>query len=434
MHSLKTDELWLPFTANRRFKKHPKLFKKACGMYYTTIDDRQVLDATAGLWCVNAGHCRQPIVEAIQKQAQDMDYAPGFQLSHPLAFELANRLALLAPGDLKHVFFTNSGSESADTALKIALAYQQAKGETHRNYLVGRERGYHGVGFGGISVGGIANNRKHFSLLPNTFHLPHTHDLTRNAFSHGLPEHGLEYADTLLTVCDDTNKIAAVIVEPMAGSTGVLLPPQDYLQRLRQLCDQIGALLIFDEVITAFGRIGGAFASDFFGVTPDIITTAKGLTNGSVPMGAVLVKSEIYETIVNHAPEKSIEFFHGYTYSGHPLACAAAMASLDVYEQGNLLNRAQLLSNYWQKSVHSLRECPHVIDIRNLGLVAAIELDSRENQPGRRAMDIFDQCFEEGILIRVTGDTIALSPPLIISEPQIDETIQVLNRVIKSTV
>lgn len=426
---------WMPFTSNRSFKTKPKLFSHAEGMYYYTPEGEKVLDGTAGLWCVNAGHGRKPIVEAIQKQAQALDYAPSFQLGHPLAFEFAERLCDLAPQGFSRAFFTNSGSESADTALKIALAYQQARGEASRTHLVGRERGYHGVGFGGLSVGGIPNNRKYFSLLPNVHHLPHTHDLAQQAFSQGQPEWGAHLADELKSLLEQHGEqsIAAVMVEPMAGSTGVLLPPKGYLQALRKHCDDHGILLIFDEVITAFGRLGAPFGSDYFGVIPDIITTAKGLTSGYVPMGAVLVKQAIYDTIVNSQVAGSIEFFHGYTYSGHPLACAAGLACLDLYANEELFTRATLLADHWQQSAHALRDCAHVIDIRNLGLVAAIELESRPGAIGQRAMECFSRCFDKGLLIRVTADTIALSPPLIIEKAEVDQLFTLLRDALNET-
>jgi beta-alanine--pyruvate transaminase len=435
--SLSSDELdayWMPFTANRQFKANPRLFVAAQGMYYTTADNRQVLDAVAGLWCVNAGHCREPIVHAVQQQVATMDYAPPFQMGHPGAFQLAGRLAQMLPGDLKHVFFGNSGSEAVETALKIAIAYHRMRGEGSRQRLIGRERGYHGVGFGGISVGGIAPNRKFFgSLLSGVDHLPHTHNLEQNAFSQGQPAWGAHLADELerIVALHDASTISAVIVEPVAGSTGVLIPPQGYLERLRTICDRHGILLIFDEVITGFGRLGTGFATEYFGVTPDLLTVAKGLTNGTVPMGAVFAQDSIYQAFMQ-APETAIELFHGYTYSGHPLACAAAMATLDVYEQEGLFQRAADLSAYWQDAVHSLQGLPHVIDIRNLGLVAGVELQSMPAKPGARAFECFLQCYQQGLLIRTTGDTIALSPPLIIEQQQIDQIVETLSKVLRS--
>ncbi|HKN68085.1 MAG TPA: aspartate aminotransferase family protein [Gemmatimonadaceae bacterium] len=425
--NLSLEELWMPFTANRAFKRSPRLLTEAKGMYYTAADGRRILDGTAGLWCVNAGHCREPIVRAIAEQAGRMDYAPGFQMGHPLQFELASRLTELLPGDLDHVFFANSGSEAVDSALKIALAYWQAKGQPSRTRLIGRLRGYHGVGFGGISVGGIETNRKQFAsqLLPNVDHLPHTHDSARNAFSRGQPEHGAELADELeqLVQRHGAATIAAVIIEPVAGSTGVLIPPKGYLERLRAICSKHDILLIFDEVITGFGRIGAPFAAEYFGIEPDMVTMAKGITNASVPMGAVVVRREIYDTVVN-ATEQGIEFFHGYTYSGHPLACAAGLATLGVYRDEGLFERAASLAPYFEEAVHSLRDSPHVVDIRNLGIVAGIELASRPGKVGARAFEVFTRCFnDENVLIRTTGDIIALSPPLIVEKTQIDEIV-----------
>jgi len=421
---------WMPFTANRAFKAAPRLLVGAKDMHYVTEDGRKVLDGTSGLWCVNAGHCRPKIVEAIQQQAAAMDYSPAFQMGHPGAFRVAARVAKLAPGDLDHVFYTNSGSEAVDTALKIALAYHRARGEGQRNVLIGRERGYHGAGFGGISVGGIAANRKAFgSLLPRVDHLAQTHNLEHNAYSRGQPAWGAHLAEELesrIIPLHDASNIAAVIVEPMAGSTGVLVPPKGYLERLRQICDKHGLLLIFDEVITGFGRLGPCFAADAVGVVPDMITIAKGLTNGTVPMGAVVVRRGLHDAIVNSAPPGTIELFHGYTYSGHPLATAAAEASLDLFEEEQLFKRGQELAPYFQEAVHSLREMPHVIDIRNMGMVAAIELEAKPGKPSERAFGAFLKCYEKGVLIRTTGDIIALSPPLIISQQQIDQLVGTL--------
>jgi beta-alanine--pyruvate transaminase len=425
---------WMPFTANRAFKKHPKLLVSAKDMYYQTFDGRMILDATAGLWCCNAGHGRSRIVSAIREAAEGLDYSPGFQLGHSGAFEAANRLLDIAPKAFAHVFFTNSGSESVDTALKIARAYQQRRGETKRTRLIGRERGYHGVGYGGISVGGIAANRENFGpLLPDVDHLCHTHDLSRNAFTKGLPEYGVEFADDLTRLVKQygAQTIAAVIVEPVAGSTGVLIPPKGYLQRLREICDEHDILLIFDEVITGFGRLGAPFAADFFGVVPDMITLAKGLTSGTVPMGAVLVSDKIHKVFMK-GPDEGIELFHGYTYSGHPLACAAAIATLKTYEKEDLFAQVNDLAPYWEDALHSLQGHPHIVDIRNLGLMGAIELESRKKAPGARAMDVFNNCFEHNLLIRVTGETIALSPPFIISKKQIDKIIDRLGAVLKT--
>ena len=426
---------WMPFTANRQFKAAPRILVSARDMHFVAEDGRQVLDGTAGLWCVNAGHCRPRITEAIRKQAGELDYGPIFQMGHPGPFRVAERLKQLLPGDLDYSFFTNSGSESVDTALKIALAYHRARGEGQRRYLIGRERGYHGANFGGVSVGGIPANRKAFgNLLSTVDHLPHTHSLEHNSYSRGQPAWGAHLADELETrivALHDASSIAAVIVEPLAGSTGVLVPPQGYLERLRAICDRHGILLVFDEVITGFGRVGAPFAADLFGVVPDIICLAKGLTNGTVPMGAVVVRKGVYEALMNAAPENAIELFHGYTYSGHPLAAAAALASLDVFEEEHLFERAAELAPYFEDAVHSLRELPHVIDVRNLGLVAGIELEPLPGKPAARASEVFRRCFEKGLLIRTTGDIIALSPPLIISRAQIDELVGTLADVLR---
>jgi beta-alanine--pyruvate transaminase len=423
---------WMPFTANRQFKKAPRMVVAADGMHYTTSDGRQVLDGFAGLWCCNAGHCRPKITRAIQEQVAEMDYAPAFQMGHPKAFELANRLIGIAPENMDHVFFTNSGSESVETALKIAIAYQRAIGQGTRTRLIGRERGYHGVNFGGISVGGIVNNRKFFgTLMTGVDHLPHTHDLKRNAFSKGQPEHGAELADELerIVALHDASTIAAVIVEPIAGSTGVLIPPKGYLQRLREICTRHGILLILDEVITGFGRTGPAFAADKYGVAPDMITCAKGLTNGVIPMGAVMTTGAIHDAFMS-GPEHLIELFHGYTYSGNPVAAAAGLATLEVYAEEGLFERCVALTPYWQEAIHDLRGCPHVIDIRNEGLIGAVELEPIKGEPTRRGFQAFLDAYEAGILIRTTGDIIALSPPLIITEAQIDELIGKLKRVL----
>ncbi len=425
---------WMPFTANRQFKKAPRMLVAAKDMHYTTADGRQVLDGTAGLWCCNAGHCRPKITEAIQKQAAELDYAPAFQMGHPIAFELANRLVDIAPKGIEHVFYTNSGSESVETALKMAIAYHRARGEGARTRLIGRERGYHGVNFGGISVGGIVNNRKVFgSLLPGVDHLPHTHLPQQNAFTRGQPEHGANLADDLerIVTLHGAETIAAVIVEPMAGSTGVLLPPKGYLEKLRAITEKHGILLIFDEVITGFGRLGSAFAAQHFGVLPDMMTTAKGLTNGVIPMGAVLTTAEVHDAFMT-GPEHLIELFHGYTYSGNPIASAAAIATLDTYKEEGLFQRAAELEFYWQEALHSLRGLPNVIDIRNMGLIGAVELQPIEGQPTKRAFDAFLRAYDKGILIRTTGDIIAMSPPMIISKTEIDTLIGTLADVLKS--
>jgi beta-alanine--pyruvate transaminase len=429
----KLDAYWMPFTANRQFKKEPRLLSKAAGMHFWTPEGRQILDAVAGLWCVNAGHGRPKIVQAIQAQAAEMDFAPPFNMGHPKAFELAERVVEITPDGLDKIFFTNSGSESVETALKMAIAYHRVRGEGSRTRLIGRERGYHGVNFGGISVGGMVANRKMFgTLLAGVDHIRHTHDLERNAFSKGLPPHGAELADDLerLVQLHDASTIAAVIVEPVAGSTGVLLPPQGYLQRLRDICDRHGILLIFDEVITGFGRTGSPFGAQTFGVTPDLMTVAKGVTNGCVPMGGVFVKREIHDAFMT-GPDHLIEFFHGYTYSSHPLACAAGLATLDVYAEEGLLTRAKELEGYFAEAVHGLRELPNVVDVRNIGLVAGIELRPLPGAPAKRAFDIFLDLYERGLLIRTTGDTIALSPPLIIEKGQIDQIVEMLSGALK---
>jgi beta-alanine--pyruvate transaminase len=426
------DAFWMPFTANRQFKAAPRLLARAEGMHYWTPDGRRILDGVAGLWCVNAGHGRREITAAVSRQIGEMDYAPPFQMGHPLAFDLANEIVRIGPAGLDHVFFTNSGSESVDTALKIALAYHRVRGEGTRTRLIGRERGYHGVGFGGISVGGMVNNRKFFgAMLPGVDHLPHTHSLENNAYSRGLPPWGAHLADELerLVALHDASNIAAVIVEPVAGSTGVLLPPQGYLRRLRDICTKHGILLVFDEVITGFGRCGSPFASQEFGVVPDMITCAKGLTNGSVPMGAVLVRKEIYEAFMS-GPPQAIEFFHGYTYSAHPVACAAGLAALGVYEREGLLTRAREMAPYWEQAVHSLKGLPNVIDLRNYGLIAGIELEPIAGRPTARAYDVFLRCFERGVLVRTTGDIIALSPPLVIERSHVDEIFGTLAEVL----
>jgi beta-alanine--pyruvate transaminase len=428
------EAFWMPFTANRQFKQAPRLLVSAEGMYYTSADGRKLLDGTAGLWCCNAGHGRPRIAEAIGTQAKVLDYAPAFQMGHPKVFELAARLVTYMPPGIDHVFFTNSGSESVETGLKIALAYQRAIGQGSRFRLLGRERGYHGVNFGGISVGGIVNNRKMFgSLLTGVDHIRHTHDLERNAFSRGMPEHGAEFADDLerLVALHDASTIAAVVVEPVAGSTGVLIPPKCYLEKLRALCDKYGILLIFDEVITGFGRLGKPFAVDYFGVTPDIVLTAKGVTNGVVPMGAVFVRREIYEAFMQ-GPEHMIEFFHGYTYSGNPVASAAGLATLDTYEEEGLLTRGGELAGRWADGLHAMKGLPHVVDVRNCGLVGAIELEPIAGEPTKRAFSAFLEAYEKGLLIRTTGDIIALSPPLIIEPAEIDFLFDTLGGILKT--
>ncbi len=428
------DNFWMPFTSNRAFKAKPKLLTAAKDMHYTDADGRQILDATSGLWCVNAGHGRQKIVEAIQKQAAEMDFAPTFNMAHPLAFEFAHRLSQILPYDLKKVFYTNSGSESADTALKIALAYQRNRGQGTKTRLIGRERAYHGVGFGGISVGGMVRNRMYFGSLPNVDHLPHTHGVPGNLFSKGQPENGADLADNLerLVALHDTSTIAAVIVEPVAGSTGVLVPPKGYLERLRTLCDKHDILLIFDEVITGFGRLGTAFGADYFGVRPDIMCLAKGITNAAVPMGAVAVSNRIYDSMMQTS-ETPIELFHGYTYTGHPLACAAGLATLEVYQEEGLFQRAADMAPYWQEAVHSLRDARHVIDIRNIGLIGGIELEPRPGAATARAQEVFDRCWDKGLMIRVTGDIVAMSPPLIVEKTHIDRIVETLRIALNET-
>jgi len=429
------EAFWLPFTPNRAFKAAPRLLARAKDMHYETVDGRRLIDSSSGLWCCNAGHNRDPIVAAIQRQAAELDYSPGFQFSHPAAFELASRVAALAPADLDHVFFCNSGSEAVDTALKIALAYHNVRGEGTRTRLIGRERGYHGVGFGGISVGGIVNNRKHFgTLLAGVDHLPTTYDRAQQAFCRGEPEWGAHLADDLerIVALHDASTIAAVIVEPMAGSTGVLAAPKGYLQRLRAICDKHGILLIFDEVITAFGRLGHAFAAERYGVVPDMITFAKGINSGTVPMGGVLVRKSIYDAFMR-GPAQAIELFHGYTYSAHPLACAAALATLDLYREEDLFARARKLEPVFADAAMSLKGLPNVLDIRAVGLAAGIDLASLPDKPGARAYAAMEKAFhEENMIIRVTGDTLALSPPLIASEAQIGEIFATLGRIIRA--
>ena len=424
---------WMPFTANRDFKSNPRLMVSAKGMHYRDVDGNTILDGTAGLWCVPLGHAQPKLVKAVQDMVAQLDFAPTFQMGHPSAFELAERLMTYTNHRFGQVFYTNSGSEAVDSALKMALAYHRARGDSTRTRLIGRERGYHGVGFGGMSVGGIANNRKTFgSLLPGVDHLPHTHNLEKNAFTRGEPEYGAHLADELerIVALHDASTIAAVIVEPLAGSTGVLVPPKGYLKRLRELCTKHGILLIFDEVITGFGRLTTPFAFDYFDVEPDLVTVAKGLTNGVVPMGAVFSKKHIYDTMMQ-GPD-GIELFHGYTYSGHPLACAAALATLDIFEEQKVLEHASSLTDYWADAVHSLKGLPHVIDLRNLGLIAGIELASIPGKPGARAFNAFKQAFADGILIRTTGDIIALSPPLVLEKSHIDELFGKLATILKT--
>jgi beta-alanine--pyruvate transaminase len=429
------ESYWIPFTPNRAFKKTPRLIVRAKDMHYYRPDGRAVLDGTAGLWCTNAGHNRDPIVQAIQRQAAELDYPPAFQFSHPKAFELASRIAALAPADLDHVFFCNSGSEAVDTALKIALAYHNVRGQGQRTRLIGRERGYHGVGFGGTAVGGIVTNRKYFgALLAGVDHLPHTYNREQQAFSRGDPEWGGHLADELerLVALHDASTIAAVIVEPMAGSTGVLPAPKGYLQRLRQICDKYGILLIFDEVITGFGRLGHAFAAERYGVVPDMITFAKGVTSGAVPMGGVIMRNHVHDAFMS-GPEHVIELFHGYTYSAHPLACAAGIATLDLYREERLFERAKALEPKWADAAMALKGLPNVLDIRTIGLVAGIDLASRPDAVGKRAYEVMEKAFHvESAMVRITGDTLALSPPLVISESQIGELFDKIARAIRA--
>ena len=430
------DAFWMPFTANRQFKANPRMLARAEGMNYWTADGREVLDAVAGLWCVNAGHGRREITEAVARQLQTMEFAPTFQMGHPSAFELANRLVEIAPPGMERVFFTNSGSEAVDTALKIALAYQRARGVATKTRLIGREKGYHGVGFGGISVGGIVNNRKFFSasMIPGVDHMPHTYNLEHNAYSRGLPPWGAHLANDLerIIALHDASTIAAVIIEPISGSAGVILPPVGYLQKIREICTKHDILLIFDEVITGFGRIGSPFAAQQFEVTPDLMTTAKGLTNGAVPMGAVFAQRKIYDAFMQ-GPENAIELFHGYTYSAHPIACAAGLATLDIYQREGLLRRAASLAPRLENAAHSLKGLPNVIDIRNYGLIGAVELEPRAGKPTTRAYDVFLKCFERGVLVRAAGDVIAVSPPLIVEEKQIDRIFEVLGQALRET-
>ncbi|MBR1268137.1 aspartate aminotransferase family protein [Bradyrhizobium sp. AUGA SZCCT0222] len=432
-NTVKLESFWMPFTANRQFKAEPRLFASASGMHYTTIDGRKVIDGSAGLWCVNAGHGRKEIAAAVERQLMNLDFAPSFNMGHPLAFDFAERLAAIAPTGLDRIFFTNSGSESVDTALKIALAYQRAAGQPTRTRLIGRERGYHGVGFGGMSVGGMVNNRRAFAThLPGVDHISHTHDLARNAFAKGQPEHGAELADDVerLVALHGAETIAAVIVEPVPGSTAVLPPPKNYLNRLRTLCDKHGILLIFDEVITGFGRLGAPFAANYFGVTPDMMTTAKGITNGTVPCGAVFASRKIHDTLMT-GPQAQIELFHGYTYSAHPVACAAGIATLDIYKDEGLLTRGASMADYWQDGLHSLKGLPNMIDIRNVGLMGAIEVAPRKDAPGARGYDLMVDCFNNGLYLRQSGDSLAVSPPLIVEKSHIDEMVSILGDAIK---
>ena len=425
---------WVPFTANRAFKKRPRIFAGAKGMHYFKPDGTKVIDATSGLFCVNAGHCREPIVKAIQEMAAKLDYAPAFQYGHPKVFELASRLSLLAPGDLDYAFFSNSGSEAVDTALKIAVAYHRLRGQGTRTRFIGRERSYHGVNVGGMSVGGVAANRKAYSgmLIPGVDHLRHTHDPSRNAFSRGQPDLGAELADELesrIIPLHDASNIAALIVDPVAASGGVLVPPRGYLERLRDICTRHGILLIFDEVITGWGRLGATFAAQHFGIKPDLITFAKGITSGAVPLGGVLVRDSIYQTFMG-SQAAGMEFFHGYTYSGHPLACAAALGALDTYEEENLFQAPQ--AKYFEDAVHSLKGLPNVIDCRNLGLIGAIELAPRPGAAGERGYEVFEKCWDRGVFVRPVGDSVAFCPPLIAQKKHLDQMFGTVSEVLKT--
>jgi beta-alanine--pyruvate transaminase len=429
------DAFWIPFTPNRAFKRAPRLLARAKDMYYFTPDGHRVLDGLAGLWCSNAGHNRDPIVAAIARQAAELDYAAAFHFAHPKSFELASRLAALAPADLNRVFFCNSGSEAVDTALKIALAYHNVRGEAGRTRLIGRERGYHGVGFGGISVGGIVNNRKFFgTLLTGVDHLPATYSREHQAFTVGEPEWGAHLADDLerIVALHGASTIAAVIVEPMAGSTGVLAAPKGYLQKLRAICDKYGILLIFDEVITGFGRLGAVFAAERYGVTPDLLCFAKGVTSGAVPMGGVIAREQVYDAFMQ-GPEHTIELFHGYTYSAHPLACAAGIATLDLYRDEDIFGRAKRLEQRYAEAAMTLKGLPGVLDVRAVGIAAGIDLVPRLGAPGERGYEAMDRAFhDEDLVIRITGDTLAIAPPLIATEAQIAEIFEKVGRVIRT--
>ncbi|MFG1351662.1 aspartate aminotransferase family protein [Xanthobacter autotrophicus] len=428
------DAFWMPFTSNRSFKKRPRLVSRAKDMHYYTPEGRAILDGCAGLWCVNPGHNREPIVEAIRQAATEVDFAPTFQYGHPQAFRLASRIAELAPGDLDHVFFCNSGSEAVDTALKIALAYHQTTGAGTRTRLIGRERGYHGVGFGGISVGGIVSNRRTFgTMLTGVDHLRSTYDRENQAFTKGEPDYGAHFADELerIVALHDASTIASVIVEPMGGSTGVLPAPKGYLKRLREICDKHGILLIFDEVITGFGRLGHAFAAERYGVVPDMITFAKGITAGAVPMGGVLVRKGIHDAFMK-GPEHVVELFHGYTYSAHPLACAAGLATLDLYAREHTFTHARALEPFFADAMMSLKDKPGVLDIRTVGITGAVDLTPKDGAPGLKGYEALERAFhEDGLMMRIAGDTLVVTPPLIISKDQVGELVEKLGRVIE---
>ncbi|MCC5884028.1 MAG: aspartate aminotransferase family protein [Halomonas sp.] len=426
------DAYWMPYTGNRQFKRDPRIIVAAEGSYFTDADGRRIFDALSGLWTCGAGHCRPEITEAVTRQLQQLDYSPAFQFGHPKAFELAHRLRGLTPQWLDHVFFTGSGSESADTALKIARAYWRKKGKPTKTKLIGRAKGYHGVNFGGISLGGIGANRALFGQGIDADHLPHTL-LAENAFTRGMPEKGAERADELLELIalHDASNIAAVIVEPLAGSAGVIPPPKGYLQRLREICDRHDILLIFDEVITGFGRMGSMTGAEEFGVVPDIMNVAKQLTNGAIPMGAVIVKGEIYQTFMDQGgPDYMLELPHGYTYSGHPVACAAALAALDVLESDRLIERVRELSPYFEQALHGLKGSRHVTDIRNYGLAGALQIEAYPGEPARRPYEIAMKCWEKGFYVRYGGDTIQLGLPFIVERDEIDRLINVLGEAI----
>ena len=425
---------WLPFTPNRAFKANPRLMVGAKGMYYTTSDGRRILDGMAGLWCVNAGHGQERITQAIRDAAGQLDYVSSFQMSHPLAFKAAERIASIAPPGLDHVFFVNSGSEAVDTSLKIARAYHRMRGDGHRTRLVGRAKGYHGMGFGGLSVAGMGRHKRDFGpLLPDVSHLPHTYSREHQAFSRGQPEWGAHLADALENIADinDPSTIAAVVIEPVTGSGGVLPPPKGYLERLRAICDKYGILLIFDEVITGFGRLGAAFGSTVLGVTPDIITCAKGMSNGAVPMGGMIASTKVYEAFTQ-GPEVAIELMHGYTYSGHPLACAAAIATIDVYEEQDIFANCARVSQRFEEQAHSLKGEPYIVDVRNIGLLAAIDLAPKADAPGSRGAAVGAKCYDAGVLVRASGDTLVISPPLIISESEIDQIFETIRTALRA--
>jgi len=432
---MKLDHYWMPFTDNRRFRAKPRLVAAAKDMYYTTAEGKQVLDGLATLWCVNAGHCRPRIVEAIRAQAGELDFASSFSLGHPLPFRLAERIAALAPGGMGQVFFTNSGSEAVDTALKMAIAYHRLRGEGARTRFIGRERSYHGVNIGGMSVGGVPTNRKAYAgtLLGNVDHLRHT-QLAENAFSKGQPARGAELADELesrIIPLHDAANIAAVIIDPVQASGGVLIPPRDYLQRLREVCTRHGILLIFDEVITGYGRLGTPFAAQYFGIQPDLMTFAKGVTSGAVPLGGVIAAEAIHRTFME-AKGGGIEFFHGYTYSGHPLACAAGIATLEVYEEEKLFQNSRNLAAYFEQGVHSLQGLPNVVDCRNLGLIGAVELAPRPGAPGERGYEAFEKCWDKGVYVRPIGDALAFCPPLIAEKKHLDQIFGTVAEALKS--